>query len=129
MFSHVMVGIADVARAKAFYDALFAPMGLELRNLTDELVSYRAPGTELPFFTAVLPIDEQPASAGNGTMAAFVAPSREAVDAAYNGAIAQGGACEGPPGLRPHYGEDYYGAYLRDPDGNKVHVVCREAVG
>lgn len=127
MFSHVTVGIVDVARAKAFYGALFAPLGLVLRNETPELVSYRAPGAELPFFTAVLPIDENAASAGNGSMAAFVAPDRAAVDAAYAGGIEQGGACEGAPGLRPHYHANYYGAYLRDPDGNKVHVVCHEA--
>jgi len=129
MFSHVTVGIADVARAKAFYGALFEPLGLILRNETPELVSYRAPEAELPFFTAVLPIDEKAASAGNGSMAAFTASDRAAVDAAYAGGIAQGGSCEGPPGLRPHYHANYYGAYLRDPDGNKVHVVCHEAEG
>ncbi len=127
MFSHVTVGIADVARAKAFYDALFGPLGLMLRNQTPELVSYRAPNAELPFYTAVLPIDEKPAVAGNGAMAAFLAPDRAAVDAAYAGGIEQGGTCEGAPGLRPHYHAHYYGAYLRDPDGNKVHVVCHEA--
>ena len=129
MFSHVTVGIADVARAEAFYGALFEPLGLILRNETPELVSYRAPEAELPFFTAVLPIDEKAASAGNGSMAAFTASDRAAVDAAYAGGIAQGGSCEGPPGLRPHYHANYYGAYLRDPDGNKVHVVCHEAEG
>lgn len=127
MFSHVTVGIADVVRAKAFYDALFRPLGLVLRNETPELVSYRAPNAELPFFTAVLPIDENEASAGNGAMTAFVAPDRTGVDAAYAGGIGHGGSCEGAPGLRPHYHANYYGAYLRDPDGNKMHVVCHEA--
>jgi len=127
VFSHVTVGIADVARAKAFYNAVFEPLGLVLRNETPDLVSYRAPEGELPFFTAVLPIDEKAARAGNGTMAAFIAPDRMAVDAAYRGGIDHGGTCEGPPGLRPHYHASYYGAYLRDPDGNKVHVVCHEA--
>ncbi len=126
MFSHVTVGITDVAQAKAFYGALFAPLGLVLRNETDELISYRAPDSEIPFFTAVLPVNEQPASAGNGTMVAFVAAAAEAVDTAYRGGMDAGGTCEGPPGLRPHYHAQYYGAYLRDPDGNKVHVVCHE---
>jgi len=127
MYSHVTVGIEDVARAKAFYGAVFGPLGLVLRNETPELVSYRAPAAELPFFTAVLPIDEKDASAGNGAMVAFLAPDAAAVDAAYRGGIEAGGSCEGKPGLRPHYHARYYGAYLRDPDGNKIHVVCHEA--
>jgi len=127
MFSHVMVGTSDVERAKAFFEAVFAPLGLEIRNYTPDLVSFRAPGTELPFLTIVKPLDGQPASAGNGTMVALLAADRAAVDAAYAAAMAGGGTCEGPPGLRPHYHDDYYGAYFRDPDGNKLHVVCHEA--
>lgn len=58
-------------------------------------------------------------------MIAFSAPSIAAVDTAYAAAMAFGGVDEGEPGARPHYGEGYYGAYMRDPDGNKVHVVYR----
>lgn len=58
-------------------------------------------------------------------MFALLAPSREAVRAAYASALAHGGTCEGPPGLRPQYHADYYGAYFRDPDGNKLCVVCQ----
>jgi predicted lactoylglutathione lyase len=61
-------------------------------------------------------------------MTAFSAPSRAAVDAAYAAAIAAGGLDEGPPGLRVQYAPDYYGAYVRDPDGNKLHFVRRGAV-
>jgi catechol 2,3-dioxygenase-like lactoylglutathione lyase family enzyme len=57
-------------------------------------------------------------------MVAFAAASRAMVDAAYDAALANGGACEGPPGLRPHYHDNYYGAYFRDPDGNKFCVAC-----
>ena len=58
-------------------------------------------------------------------MVAFAAPSRAAVDAAYAAAMAAGGTDEGAPGPRPKYTADYYGAYVRDPDGNKLHFVRR----
>ena len=58
-------------------------------------------------------------------MTAFLAPSKTAVDEAYAAALMLGGSNEGPPGPREHYGKDYYGAYLRDPDGNKIHIVFR----
>lgn len=61
----------------------------------------------------------------NGGMVAFLAPSAESVDAAYHAGLAAGGSDEGPPGERVRYGAGYYGAYLRDPDGNKVHIVYR----
>ncbi|KVE06791.1 VOC family protein [Burkholderia anthina] len=54
----------------------------------------------------------------------FYAPTRAHVDRCHAFALRHGGTCEGPPGLRPHYHRDYYGAYFRDPDGNKLCVVC-----
>ena len=57
-------------------------------------------------------------------MTAFLAPSRAAVDRCHMAALASGGTCEGPPGLRLHYHPHYYGAYFRDPDGNKLCVCC-----
>lgn len=127
MLSHITVGVGDTARAKRFYDAVFAPLGLALRVFEEDRVSYRHPDAEFPFFTALLPIDEEPPSAGNGAMIAFLAANRATVDAAHAAAMAEGGECEGPPGLRPHYHEHYYGAYFRDLDGNKLHVVCHAA--
>jgi predicted lactoylglutathione lyase len=59
-------------------------------------------------------------------MAAFTAPTRAAVDAAHAAAIATGGLDEGPPGLRPKYASDYYGAYVRDPDGNALCLSRRK---
>ncbi|MNE74219.1 hypothetical protein D3C80_1702800 [compost metagenome] len=72
-----------------------------------------------------IPLDGQPATIGNGSMVAFLAASPQAVQAAHAAGLAQGGADEGAPGPRPHYGAGYFGAYLRDPDGNKVHIVHR----
>lgn len=58
-------------------------------------------------------------------MVALHAKTRAAVDASHAAALAQGGADEGAPGLRPHYGPNFYAGYFRDPDGNKLAVVCR----
>jgi len=66
---------------------------------------------------------------GNGQMVAFSGNSRAVLDSAYNVAIANGGTSEGPPELRPEYHEHYYGAYFRDPDGNKLCVVCHSSEG
>jgi catechol 2,3-dioxygenase-like lactoylglutathione lyase family enzyme len=72
------------------------------------------------------PFDRQPASPGNGQMIALLAPDRAAVDHCHEAALARGGRSEGAPGLRPHYHADYYGAYFRDPDGNKLCVCCHQ---
>ncbi|WP_242487905.1 VOC family protein [Pseudomonas sp. TH31] len=79
-----------------------------------------------PLFVIGTPFDEHPATPGNGQMIALLAPSREIVSRCHALALANGGSCEGPPGLRPHYHPDYYGAYVRDPDGNKLCVCCHE---
>lgn len=128
MFSHIIVGVSDLARAGRFYDAVLAPLGLRQRPSAPD------GGPEglcwigsapLPEFFAQLPFNRQPASVGNGSMVAFLAATEAAVDAAHAAGLAQGGTDEGAPGPRPHYGEGYYGAYLRDPDGNKIHIACR----
>jgi catechol 2,3-dioxygenase-like lactoylglutathione lyase family enzyme len=71
------------------------------------------------------PFDGQAATFGNGVTLAFKAGSWAQVDAFHAAALAHGGSCEGPPGLRTHYNPDFYAAYVRDPDGNKLAVVCR----
>jgi len=128
MYSHVMVGARDFAAMAPFYDAVLLPLGLERGPDSaggPRGISYRRPGTENPTFDVQEPVDGALPSAGNGCMVAFFAPSRAAVDKAHAAALAHGGADEGAPGLRPHYAPDYYGAYMRDPEGNKLHVVHR----
>ena len=73
-----------------------------------------------PCFWVLPPFDERPAERGNGWHCAFLAPSRAAVDAFHAAALDAGGGDEGVPGLRPQYSETYYGAYVRDADGNKI---------
>lgn len=129
MFSHITVGCTDLPRAAAFYDALLAPLGLVRRAVMPdggpESACWVSPGQTLPRFYVYIPLDGEPASVGNGCMVAFSAPSAEAVHAAHEAALRRGGRDEGAPGPRPRYGQGYYGAYLRDPDGNKIHAVYR----
>src|SRR5690625_2107215 len=129
MFSHVCLGVRDLQRATRFYDALLEPLGLRQRHVEPDGGPpgrcWITPGQPLPRFFVTLPFNGEPATAGNGTMAAFLAPSEESVCQAYAAGLAAGGSDEGSPGFRPQYAEGYFGAYLRDPDGKKVHVVYR----
>jgi catechol 2,3-dioxygenase-like lactoylglutathione lyase family enzyme len=126
MLSHVTIGTADLARAKAFYDRVIATLGIGC--IADEpahgLVGYAEGPATVPQFYLVRPIDGRPAAVGNGQTIAFVAPDRATVWTFHAAALAAGGSCAGPPGLRPHYHADYYGAYVRDLDGHKIACVC-----
>jgi len=125
MFSHVTLGTHDLARAIAFYDAVLAPLGIE--RVPSKYLNWAAwqRAGEPDKLWIGRPFNGLPASWGNGCMTAFAAPSRVAVDAAYAAALAAGGLDEGPPGLRAHFAPNYYGAYVRDRDGNKLHFVHR----
>ena len=129
MFSHITVGVSDLDRAARFYDALLVPLGLVRRQVIPDggppSLCWHKPGAGLPRFYAYLPFNGEPCSHGNGSMVAFLAPSINAMEQSYADAIRQGGKDAGAPGQRQHYGPGYVGAYLRDPDGNKVHVVHR----
>lgn len=129
MFSHVTVGVSDMARAGRFYDAVLLPLGLVRREVIPDggplALCWHHPDGNLPRFYVYLPFDGRPASAGNGSMTAFLAPSHEAVSTAHAAGLVQGGRDEGAPGPRAHYGPGYFGAYLRDPYGNKLHLVHR----
>jgi catechol 2,3-dioxygenase-like lactoylglutathione lyase family enzyme len=126
MYSHTTVGANDLARAKAFYNVVLVPLGLEIRFEDDSMVGYGLPGGP-PQFLVVQPFDGGEPSVGNGSMVALLASRRALVDACHAAAMEQGGADEGGPGLRPHYHENYYGAYFRDLDGNKICVCSHHA--
>jgi catechol 2,3-dioxygenase-like lactoylglutathione lyase family enzyme len=126
MFSHLTIGTRDLARAVAFYDAVLAPLGIErLPGRYPAWASWQRPGEAQKLWVG-LPFNNLPAHQGNGWMAAFSASSRKAVEDAYAAAISAGAQDEGAPGLRPHFAPNYYGAYVRDLDGNKIHFVYRE---
>jgi lactoylglutathione lyase len=128
MLSHISVGVTDFERALAFYSALFGVLGLEQRFCEHDKpwAGWQSAGGQRPLFLITQPFDGAPPEAGNGQMAAFSAGSRKQVDDAYRLALSLGALDEGAPGLRTHYHADYYGAYFRDPDGNKLCVVCHE---
>jgi catechol 2,3-dioxygenase-like lactoylglutathione lyase family enzyme len=129
MISHVFVGIGDFEPALSFYSEVLAELGLILKfsDPHKPWAGWMSPLAARPLFVISKPYDGQHAAPGNGQMVALLAPTRAAVDRAYARAIAMGGACEGAPGLRPHYHADYYGAYIRDLDGNKIGICCHDA--
>ena len=133
MLSYVYFGTNDLQKAIDFYSAALTPLGME-RCVTgdpdwDRVAAgwgiYEDGGARELGFWIGKPFDQRPATVGNGSMVAFAARTWEVVDAFYSAALANGGVGDGAPGLRPHYAPDFYAAYVRDPDGNKVAAVCR----
>jgi catechol 2,3-dioxygenase-like lactoylglutathione lyase family enzyme len=133
MLSYVYFGTNNLEEAIAFYDAILKPLGMN-RCVTGEPEwdrvaagwgMYEDGGARELAFWIGKPFDQKAASVGNGSMVAFSARSRQAVDEFHRAALAYGGTCDGPPGLRLHYAPDFYAAYVRDPEGNKVAAVCR----
>jgi catechol 2,3-dioxygenase-like lactoylglutathione lyase family enzyme len=120
MLSHVSLGTNDAKRAAAFYDPVLAVLGM--RKLQDRGGSLDY-GTSMMFFSLEQPSNGEPASVGNGVHVAFWAETRAMVDEFHRVALANGGEDAGAPGLRPEYDAHYYGAFVRDPDGNKIEAV------
>ncbi|MBL8551425.1 MAG: VOC family protein [Hyphomonadaceae bacterium] len=123
---HVSVGVSDMTRAKRLYDAMLAPLGLAPIfpvEINGTLVGVGYGQGQKPSFWIQFPINHQPSTAGNGVHVAFTAPTREAVDGFYLAALANGAVEDGAPGLRTEYHPGYYGAFVRDHDGNKLEAV------
>ena len=118
---HVSLGSNDMHRALKFYDAVLATLGFRrVLDFEPFAVGY---GDQLPEFWVQEPHDKKAATIGNGVHIAFIATSKAQVQAFYDAALAHGGTGDGLPGKRPDYGEDYYGAFVRDPDGNKIEAA------
>ena len=128
MFSHVFISVTDFDRALAFYQPLMRTLGLEQRWLEPgrPWAGWHSVGGDRPYFVICTPFDGQSHHPGNGQMVAFAASQRDTVCQAHATALQHGGLDEGAPGLRPEYHPHYYGAYFRDPDGNKLCVACHE---
>ena len=121
--SHITLGTNDKARAASFYDAVLGVLGFSrLPKPPEKPLAYDKNGV-MPTIYIYNPEDGRPATWGNGTHIAFVAETRSQVDAFHEAALSLGGMDEGKPGPRPHYGPNYYAAYVRDPDGNKLQAV------
>ncbi len=131
MIHHLSLGAIDIVRAARFYDAVMKPLGYvrvwsDLRpGETGQAVGYGPDGSgdKLAIKQVQEPVPHIP-----GFHVAFAAPSQEAVAAFHAAALSSGGTCNGPPGLRPHYGADYFAAFVMDPEGHRLEAVCKGAV-
>ncbi len=119
MLSHLSLGVTDLVRSAAFYDAVLAPLGQVRVWETPTAVGYGAPGgpDRLALFHR-----PHTHAAGDGFHLAFFAPDAAAVRAFHAAALHHGGQDEGAPGPRPRYGPDYFAAFVRDPDGHKLEA-------
>ncbi len=123
MIGYVTVGSNDIERATGFYDELFATIGVGRFMESDTFVAWGS-GPTAPGFSVTKPFDGNPATVGNGVMVAIAVDAPNSVDAMHAKALQLGGSDEGPPGLRTG---DFYAAYFRDLDGNKLNAFCMVA--
>jgi catechol 2,3-dioxygenase-like lactoylglutathione lyase family enzyme len=121
MLHHVSIGVADVARAAQFYDRVLQELGY--KRVFEVLPYGIGYGDKQPSFWVQLPHNQQAAAVGNGAHIAFNATSEEMIRAFHRAALDAGGSDDGAPGPRPDYGPDYFGAFVRDLDGNKIEAV------
>ena len=124
---YITLGTNDLARARAYYDAVMPHLGGEIEaDYPGQTFCYLLSGDFRLWVGATH--DGKPAMAGNGTTIGFAARSESEVNAAHAAALANGGSNEGDPGPRPMYGPQFYGGYARDPDGNKMSFVFFRAI-
>lgn len=123
MIDHVSIGVADVARAKRFYDAVLAPLGYACLSNSPSSLGYGRERVALWVNAAERPVQPDMAS---GLHFCFAAPSREGVHACHVAALGAGGGDNGPAGLRADYGDGYFAAFAIDPDGYRIEAYCQE---
>jgi catechol 2,3-dioxygenase-like lactoylglutathione lyase family enzyme len=120
MFDHVSIGVRDIARSRAFYDAALLPLGLTRLSTGDDSLGYGDDAVGLWIGLSETPVPADPKS---GLHVCFAAPDRDSVARFHAAALAAGGHDNGAPGLRPDYGEGYYAAYVVDPDGYRLEAL------
>jgi len=125
MFDHLSITATDLDRAQRFYDAVLAPLGVPRINRRERRIGYgERPGVDgAPCYMSIFQSDNVVPDIRHWC---FRAPSRAAVRAFHAAALANGGSDDGPPGIREHYSPDYYAAFVRDPDGNRLEAVTRQ---
>ena len=121
MLDHVSIGVKDLSRAKAFYDAALAPLGVSAKYAQGGSLGY---GDAAIFFWVSQAEAPAPADPQSGLHFCFAASSRASVDAFHAAALKAGGRDNGAPGLRPDYGAAYYAAFVVDPDGYRIEAYC-----
>lgn len=124
MIGYVTIGANDHTRAQAFYDAVLGALGMKRLHEFPGWTGYGREGEcKGQVVWVCKPINGEPARAGNGMMVGLTTSATEVVDAFHAAALASGGTDEGAPGPRPQYGQGWYAAYVRDPEGNKLACV------
>jgi catechol 2,3-dioxygenase-like lactoylglutathione lyase family enzyme len=124
MLDHISIGVADVKRTKKFYDAALQALGYKCLSEGDTSLGYGDKAVTLWIAEAARPVKPDLQS---GLHVCFAAPTRKAVDAFYNAAMSAGGTDNGGPGLRADYGDNYYAAFVIDPDGYRLEAYCSRA--
>lgn len=128
MFDHLSIGVSDLPRSAAFYDAVLGALGHVRLFENPRAVCYGPEGFsggEPPF--AILTAPDSTVVPARFHLA-FAATSREQVDRFHAAAVASGGTDDGPPGIRESYNPGYYAAFVKDPDGHRIEVVLHEQV-
>lgn len=125
---YITLGSNDLARSRRYYDPVMAALGAEFA-FEYEGMTFAYKFTDGFTVWIAKPQNGAAAEHGNGHTAGFFAATPQSVDAAHAAALANGGSDEGAPGPRPLYGPDFYGAYARDPDGNKMSFVTSVTAG
>jgi len=121
MLNHVSIGVRDLAAAKRFYDAALKPLGYRCLSQSPSMLGYGADTPSLWVGATEHPV---PANPKSGLHFCFDAPTRKSVDAFHAAALDHGGEDNGKPGLRADYGENYYAAFVIDPDGYRLEAYC-----
>lgn len=118
MIDHVILKVSDLTASRAFYEKALASLGFKVVMDLPKGVAFGQTKPEIGI------AEGEPVH--TGIHLAFASPDRTMVDAFYSAGLQAGGRDNGPPGLRPQYHPDYYGAFLLDPDGNNIEVVCHK---
>jgi catechol 2,3-dioxygenase-like lactoylglutathione lyase family enzyme len=126
MIDHVSVAVSDLAAAARFYETTLAPLGYAKLEDRPTTVGF---GKRYAEFWINLRSSSRPLAPSSGAHVALRAASTAGVDGFHAAALAAGGTCDGPPGLRPQHGENYYAAFIRDPDGNRIEAVTFPGAG
>jgi catechol 2,3-dioxygenase-like lactoylglutathione lyase family enzyme len=121
MIDHISIGVSDILRTKAFYDAVLEPLGYLRLSDGESSLGYGKGQVQLWTNLAGKPIEP---GMDSGLHVCFAAATRKSVDAFHAAALAAGGRDNGEPGLRVDYGDNYYAAYVVDPDGYRLEAYC-----
>ena len=124
MLDHVTIGVSDIELSTRFYDRALRPLGISrLYAEGERFAGYGMIGPKAFFWIG------KRETSRTGAHIAFAAADRASVDRSYKEAIAAGGKDNGPPGMRPNYHPNYYGAFVLDPDGHNIEAVCHSPQG